>query len=71
MGLLSGEEAAMRRQQLMTELYRRTGPAKVPEAAAHIAALLEAGGSRWPCYLMHDAFLPARLQMLEPLEHLS
>ena len=41
----------MRRQQLMTELYRRTGPAKVPEAAAHIAALLEAGGSKLPAML--------------------
>ena len=31
------------RQQLLSELYRRTGPAKVAEAAAHVRKLLEEG----------------------------
>jgi len=40
---LSEEQVAVQRQQLLTELYRRTGPAKCKEAASHIRDLLEQG----------------------------
>ena len=42
-GRISGEEAVRARQQLLSEYYRRTGPAKVQDARAHIVSLLEAG----------------------------
>lgn len=34
----------MRRRQLLTELYRKTGAAKCKAAAEHIKGLLESGG---------------------------
>ena len=42
-GLLTREAVMQQRQQLLSELYRRTGPAKIEDAAAHIRKLLEEG----------------------------
>ena len=41
---LREEEVARQRQLLLTEYYRKTGPAKCRAAAEHIRDLLEKGG---------------------------
>ncbi|KAG7668731.1 hypothetical protein Ndes2526B_g03642 [Nannochloris sp. 'desiccata'] len=42
-GRLRPEVAEFERQRLVTELFRVTGPAKVPEAVLHIQSLIDAG----------------------------
>ncbi|KAL4424199.1 hypothetical protein ABPG75_001500 [Micractinium tetrahymenae] len=42
-GLIDSQAAALNAQRLASELYRRTGPAKVRAAAEHVRALVDAG----------------------------
>lgn len=49
---MSEDAARAAKQQLVNELYRATGQAKIPGAVAHLQQLLDAG----ECYHLHPCF---------------